>query len=385
MRQIEPSPKRAREMAASTIPSSAKAVVFGATGAIGTALIQILSNDHPSWTIQAVTRRDISKPSGTSSSELLKLPNVEFIQGDPLNRENVLTLTDDCDVMYSCVGFAKYARNYWAKNWPIVASNLLSAAVASSDDDGMNKKKRVRRLVFCDNLYALGPGCNRSPTTTKPVTAGDHSKPAVRAKLRQQFMDHMKAYPGTLVVVGGSDICGPHVTKNSMIGDMFTGAVVDAALSAKKQPTATIAGACDKIHDCCYVRDFAHALATASIHEEAYDSFWICPHSIKNKTLRQVANDIADIAYNGGGSDGHHEHEPAKISVIGTFLMYLLSPFVPFLGEMIEMKDFFQQDYTVDDTDFCTKFGVTATPYHETLAAYVDFYKTHREMPAKAV
>jgi hypothetical protein len=54
----------------------------------------------------------------------------------------------------------------------------------------------------------------------------------------------------------------------------------------------------------------------------------------------------------------------------------LLSPFVPFMGETIEMLPFWKQDYSVDDTDFCKTFHVSATPYEEALKSYIAFYKS---------
>jgi hypothetical protein len=52
------------------------------------------------------------------------------------------------------------------------------------------------------------------------------------------------------------------------------------------------------VHDFCFAPDFARALAVVSANDEnflkAADKFWIYPHStIHNKTLQEIANDIA--------------------------------------------------------------------------------------------
>lgn len=223
-----------------------------------------------------------------------------------------------------------------------------------------------------------------NPNHTTPVNASTKSKPGIRAQIRERFQGHMKDHPGTLTVVGGADFFGPRVTL-SMLGDTFTGKIVDSAVSNKAQPTAIAIGSCDMIHDVCFSEDFSNALAIASVNDNAYDKFWICPHSIHGMTLRQIANAIADITYSqcnnshqaSNNSDTIIQpvaHKAVKFTVMTKWMLYLLSPFIPFLGEMIEMLPFFQNDYTIDDSDFCREFGVTATPYKDALKAYVDFY-----------
>jgi len=56
-------------------------------------------------------------------------------------------------------------------------------------------------------------------------------------------------------------------------------------------------------------------------------------------------------------------------------MVYMLSPFMSFMREMVEMLPFWVNDYTVDDSDFCKAFGAKATPMDESLDALVDFYK----------
>jgi nucleoside-diphosphate-sugar epimerase len=341
---------------------SQNVILFGATGPIGINLIRILSQKYPQWTIHAVSR------SGSDSkvSELIKsYPNVHLVQGDPLNRDSVLTLSQDKNIIYSTLGFARYERKYWAEHWPIVVDNLLAATL----QDENNKKK----LVFCDNLYAYGPTTNISPRNTSVVPPSKKSKPAIRSLLRSKLQSHMNDHPGTVTVVGGADFFGAPVMATSFYGDTLTGQIVDAALSGSKKPSALIIGSPNKIHDGCYTEDSANALSIASVNDTAYDKFWICPHTIKNKTFQQVANDIAAIAYQEttkvDGVVPAIDIPAPKVSmtVMTTWMVYLFSPFMSFMGEMIEMLDFFRKDYTVDDSDFCETFNVQPTPYDEVL------------------
>jgi nucleoside-diphosphate-sugar epimerase len=337
-----------------------KVIVFGSTGAIGTNLVEILSAEHADWEILTVTR----SVKGTSRLASMNLPNVTMVEGDPLDKESVLKLTADCDIVYSCIGLP-YERKYWAKNWPIVIENLLAAIKQDSTNGSMQKK----RLVFCDNLYAYGPGENRSRTSST-IAPSDKSKPAVRAKLREMMVQHMTEYPGTVTSVGGADFFGPHVTTNGFLGDTVTGKIVQGQ-------SALGIGSVSVVHDFCFAPDFARALAVVSANDEnflkAADKFLICPHTIHNKTIQEIANDIA-VKVAAADTTTTTTTKPVSFSVLSKWMLILLSPFVGFLGEILEMLPFWTAPYTVDDSEFASTFGVQATPYDSALQSLVDFY-----------
>jgi nucleoside-diphosphate-sugar epimerase len=326
---------------------SQRAIVFGSTGAIGTSLVEYLSRSHPFWEIKAVSRSNDVK----SRLADMELHNVTMVEGDPLDKIQVQELAAPCDIIYYCVGFHLYETKYWAKHWPAAVDILLSTV------DRTNKK----RIVFCDNLYAYGspkPGETVSIRTTT-VSASLRTKPGIRAGLHYKFEAHMMTYPGTLTVIGAADFFGPHVTANSLLGDEVTGKIVVEITSPK------VVGSCSTVHDFCFAPDFARAMAVASVRDEAYDHFWIAPHSLHGKTMQEIGNEIATLA----------EREiPVKFIVMGKPMLFVLSAITPYLREMIEMLPFWTNNYKVDDSDFCKTFGVEATPSDEALKSLVDFY-----------
>ena len=350
-------------------------IVFGATGAIGTELVQILCADYPHWTILAVTR-DLSKSSRLAS---LQLANVTLVQGDPFEKASVAGLSRDCDLVFCCIGFHKYQAKYWAAHWPTVVQNLLSAVQEANTTQKTTTRRHgwQQRLVFCDNLYAHGAGhataISTSTTSTVPASL-TRGKPHARSWMRQVFARHMKEHAGTLTVVGGSDFFGPHVTDTSFLGDTITGKIVT------NQPALAI-GSVQHIHDFCYAPDFARALATVAVqYDTAYDRFWICPHAIHNKSLQQIANDIAQKIHPNDPKLPTQEQQDTNVSflVLGKYLLYLLSPFMSFAWEMIEMNSFWSMDYRIDDSEFIQTFGVQPTDYDQALQALVDFYQTRQ-------
>jgi nucleoside-diphosphate-sugar epimerase len=324
-----------------------KVVIFGSTGAIGTHLAEYLFKEYPTWEIHAVTRNTDS----SSRLKTMSLPNVQMVPGDPFDKQSVLDLTKDCDVIVGCLGFP-YERKYWAEHWPLTVDNLLAATTAGT---------KKRRLVFCDNLYAYGNPGTKISSQTKSLEASLKSKPCIRATLRQTFSKHMKEHPGTLSIIGGSDFFGPYVTASSFLGDTMTGKIMVTQGTA----TAIAIGSADKVHDFCYVVDFAKALGIACANDTALDKFWICPHTVHGKTLRQIAADVAKQA----------GKPTPKMQVFSGWMVTMLSPFVGFMGEVKEMLDIWNKDYVIDDSEFIQAFNVQPTPYEEALDAYIQFYK----------
>lgn len=320
-------------------------VVFGATGSVGSALIEIIAKHHHDCDILAVSR------SGKVTDRLAFLSTVKMVEGDIETIGSVLELTSkpQVDTVYCCVGFGQqYERKYWADHWPVVVDNLLTAS----------RENPHQKYVFCDSLYAYGPNTNIS-TITETVPPSTKSKPAIRAMIRQTMAAYMKEAPERFVAVGASGFYGPHVTASSMLGDTMTGALVKG-----QNPLAI--GSADKIHDFCFVPDFARALYLVSVSDnaETFGRFWIAPHSIHGKTLREIA---ADIGTKVGTSK--------SIIVIGGWLVSIMGLFVTIMSEMKEMLPFWTNDYTVDDSEFTKVFGMKATPYDDSLQALVNSYK----------
>ena len=307
-----------------------KVAVFGASGSIGTLLLQALRKEHPGWTVVGVSR---SADRGDG-----------WIQGDIFSAASVKECAKDCQILFSCIGFEQYERKYWAEHWPLVVDNLLSAL-----EDG------DRKLVFCDNLYAYGNPKVPITTATPKIASGLHSKPAVRALLHEKFQSH-PAW-NRIAILGASDFFGPGLDQKSFLGDTVTGKIVVGS-------TPLVVGRKDCIHDFGYAPDVARAMVVASTQPEAYGKFWIVPHSVHGSTMQQIVEEIAEL---------HGSTKKPNCTVLGPWMLTLLSPFVGFLGEIKEMLHIWTQDYQVQDSDF---FGMQATPRREALQALVQYYES---------
>ena len=322
--------------------------VYGSTGVIGTELVIQLSEQHPDWTIQAVSR---STASGSRLASL-NLPNVTLVAAGTDSLDQILQTTQDSTVIVCCVGLAKYETKHWADTWPPLLDRLLEAT-----------RNGQKRFVFCDNLYPYGTG-HISPSKDL-VAAGTHSKMAIRTLLRERLQRHMTKHPGTTSSVGAADFFGPHC-NNSFLGLLIVEKVVN-----HQAPLAFG----NRIHDFNFAPDFAAALALAIERPEvASDHFWIAPHSIHGKTLQQITDDVCKAA----------GLPPRKLSVLKPWMVHTLGLFMGIMRAMKDMLGIWTSDYVVDDSDFIEKFGLTATGYDDAIQRTVDFYVQERNAKAKA-
>eukprot|EP00179_Madagascaria_erythrocladioides_P007169 CAMPEP_0198310378 /NCGR_PEP_ID=MMETSP1450-20131203/2486_1 /TAXON_ID=753684 ORGANISM="Madagascaria erythrocladiodes, Strain CCMP3234" /NCGR_SAMPLE_ID=MMETSP1450 /ASSEMBLY_ACC=CAM_ASM_001115 /LENGTH=334 /DNA_ID=CAMNT_0044013203 /DNA_START=83 /DNA_END=1087 /DNA_ORIENTATION=+ len=321
-----------------------KIIVFGATGTIGLALVEMLSATHPSTEICAVSRA-----TGPARGRLAapSLQNVKMVAGEVMNAEEVTGICQGASHVFCTIGFPDYSAKFWSKHWPVAIDNLLQAT-----------KQVGAKFIFADNLYAYGPGTQISPST-KIVPKSNKTKPGVRAIIREKLEAAMAEDPSRVCVVGAADFYGPHATNLSFLGDTGAG-----RLAANLGPMAI--GSADVVHDFCFAPDFARALDVASRNDAAYGKFWICPHAIHGKTIRQILEDL--------NAEKAKPMERVRVQVLGGVVLRVLGLFSSMLGNLVEMQPWWTQDYTVDDSDFIRAFGVEATEYKASLKETMDFF-----------
>ena len=83
-----------------TTTITTRVIVFGSTRAIGTQLVTSLSMQHPTWDIVAVVKR--GSFVGSYSTSFDHLLNVSICYGDSTNKHDVLTLSQNADIVFSC-------------------------------------------------------------------------------------------------------------------------------------------------------------------------------------------------------------------------------------------------------------------------------------------
>ena len=323
-----------------------KWVLFGSTGVCGRAIISQLA-DKPVQLV-AVSRKQRTLDN-TEADEQFPA-NLRFAQGDAKDKHSVDSICKGATVIICAIGLPQYKAEVWAAEWPVMIENITKAAKAEN-----------ALFAFLDNLYSYGPGSISMESPHIDPEIWKKSKPAVRVRVREQLKESGVRF----VTVGAADFFGPSATSLSFLGDSGAGRIV-----ADQKPMAV--GSADHRHDFAYVPDIARAMG-AAIDEALADSadeivgrFWIAPHAIKGRSLRDIYRDMAEIA-----------NKPAlmgKVSTIPAFAIHLLGLVVPFMGEMREMLPWWTKAYEVDDSAFCNRFRMEPTEYKLALKETVQWF-----------
>ncbi|MCH8814625.1 MAG: NAD-dependent epimerase/dehydratase family protein [Chloroflexi bacterium] len=303
-------------------------VVFGASGALGNAVVRELVAQ--SMRVRGVTR------SGNAD-----VPNgVEMIAADALLPERVRAACDGASVIYNCAN-APYTN--WPKEFPPIMQGIIDGASAAG-----------AKLVFGDNLYSYGPV--DGPLTEDLQNAATGRKGRTRTLMADMLMEAHASGKLKAAIGRGSDFYGPRV-MTSAIGDR----VIPAALAGKG---SQVLGNPDTLHTYTYVPDFARALVVLGERDEALGEIWHVPNA-KTITTREMLDIVYELA-------GHE----AKVMAAPKLLLNAISLFNPMVRELKETYYQFDKPFVVDHSKFKRAFGAQVTPHREALTDTIDWYRS---------
>ena len=165
-----------------------------------------------------------------------------------------------------------------------------------------------------------------------------------------------------VAAVRGSDFYGPDV-PNSVISTFGIARLLEGK-------PALIPYDCDFPHDFTYVPDFARAVVDlVDAPDDAYGQAWNVPNA-PTRTLRALLALSAGIA-----------HVPLNVQVVPSWARPIWELLIPPLRELAEMSFQTDRPYLVDTSKFRSRFGWTATPFEDGLAATVAWYRDAAKRP----
>ena len=302
--------------AAMTEPNHFLHVVFGATGAIGGAVVGELLRENRS--VRAVSRSGRA-PQGAQSEA-----------ADAADPPQAAAAAAGASVIYHCAS-PPYTK--WPELFPALTRSILGAAESSG-----------AKLVFADNLYAYGPV--DGPLREDLPALAHGRKGRVRVEMAAELLGAYRDGRARVAIGRASDYYGPHGT-GSVAGETVFGRIL-----AGKKPQWT--GRLDQPHTFHFLPDIARGLLVLADHHEADGQVWHLP-AAGPLTAQQFFDMVAEAA---------GRPVPAHASAASPALLAAAGMFSPLLREMRETAYQFRAPFVIDSSKFDAAFGRLAPTAH---------------------
>ena len=302
-------------------------VVFG-TGQVGRHLIsQLVAQGHH---VIAVNR------SGGG------VRDAQVVAGDATDSSFTTAVCAGADSVTFCLNASSYAG--WATEFPPLQQGVLTGAARAG-----------ARLVVLDNLYAYGPP--RGQRLVETMSARPSSKKsATRAAMTDSLLRAHERGQVEVAIGRASDYFGPGATNTALGENVFGRALTGGVAQVMGNP--------DRLHSYSYTPDVASGLATLATAAGTTGRVWHLPVG-ETRTTRQLIGDIYRLA-------GYR----LRLLAAGRITLTAIGIVKPAMREYRHTLYQFTQPWIVDDSAFCSTFGVRSTPLDEalttTLASYHD-------------
>jgi nucleoside-diphosphate-sugar epimerase len=284
-------------------------VVFGASGAIGSAVVGELT--RAGRQVRAVSRGG-QAPEGA-----------EGVAADVSDRAQAARAAAGAAVIYHC---ANPPYTQWPELFPSLTGSILGAAESTG-----------AKLVFADNLYAYGPV--DGPLREDLPAAARGPKGRIRAEMAANLLAAHREGRARIVIGRASDYYGPHGTRST------AGETVFGRILAGSKPQWT--GRLDQPHTFHYLPDIARGLVLLADRPEADGQVWHLP-AAGPLTAQQFFDLIATAA---------GQPVPVHASIAGPALLAVAGVFSPLLREMRETTYQFRAPFVIDASKFEAAFG----------------------------
>ena len=312
-----------------TQPNHSLHVVFGATGAIGGAVVGELLREGRS--VRAVSRRGRA-PEGAQG-----------VAADAADPPQATAAAASAAVVYHCAS-PPYTK--WPELFPPLTRSILGAAESSG-----------AKLVFADNLYSYGPVDGPLREDLPALARG--RKGRVRAEMAAELLGASRDGRARVAIGRASDYYGPHGTGST------AGETVFGRILAGNRPQWT--GRLDQPHTFHFLSDIARGLLVLADHREADGQVWHLP-AAEPLTAQQFFDMVAGAA---------GRPVPVHASVAGPVLLAVAGIFSPLLREVGETAYQFRAPFVIDSSKFDAAFGrLEPTPHHEAVEQTVAWYRS---------
>ena len=267
-----------------------KALVLGATGGMGSALVWELAERGIEVVAFSRNQEKLQNLYGNQTS-------VSIYAGDAMNREDLKKAAAGVDVIFHAVNLP-YPQ--WAKHQPILLQNILETA-----------KLHQTKVAMVDNIYAYGK--SGGIKVTEEFKKDPHTK---KGKIRLQLENMAKGYGVPLFIAHFPDFYGPHA-ENTLLHYFLQ--------AATQNKRAMFVGSKKVAREYIYTPDGAKAMVELALTDKAYGQNWNIPGSgvITGKEIIDIVKEYTGNTHN--------------VSTVTKTMVRLLGLFDKGMREYVEM------------------------------------------------
>jgi nucleoside-diphosphate-sugar epimerase len=289
--------------------------ILGSGGSIGTDLAKALT--QYTGNIRLVSRNPIK----VNDTDIL-------YAADLTDASQINNAIKGSEVCYVTLGF-EYNIKVWKEKWLRFMTNVVEACL-----------QHKTKLVFFDNVYAIGGDNVRHITENSPISPSS-KKGEIRASVNNLILDEVRKGNLKAIIARAPDFFGPVKKQNSIMMNL----VYDNLVKGKAAQWFSNA---DVVHTMGYTPDLANGTAILGNTEEAFNQVWNLPVDMNALTGREWVRLFAN-----------EMKTPDKVKVLPLWTMKLFGLFVPIMRELSDMMYQFDRPYIFDCSKFINKFNYT--------------------------
>ncbi|MBU9710218.1 NAD-dependent epimerase/dehydratase family protein [Evansella tamaricis] len=298
-----------------------KALVAGATGGMGYALVQEL-------TARGVEVVAFSRGK-TKLEELYNGKSlVTIFPGDALNQHELLAAAEGTDVIFHSVSFP-YPE--WQEKHLACIENMIVAA-----------ETHQAKVVLVDNIYGYGKQSGQPITENAPKEP--HTK---KGKIRLEMENRLKGSGFPVLVVHLPDLYGPNAHSTILY---------ETLKNVVENKKANFVGNPNVAREFLYTIDAAKAIVELATREDTYNRNWNIPSPgpITGEELIAIIREVT----------GYQK----PIRIVSKRMIQFIGLFSPFMRELVEMMYLTETPVLLSGEKYKTEIGpLPRTPYKQGL------------------
>ncbi|KAB2328675.1 SDR family NAD(P)-dependent oxidoreductase [Cytobacillus depressus] len=294
-----------------------KALVLGATGGIGYALVREL------------VERGVEVVAFSRGKEKLHAlyqneSKVFIFSGDALVEKDVIEAADGVDVIFHAVSFP---YEEWKDKHPLCIETIIRAA-----------EKQQTKIALVDNIYAYGR--QSKIEVIEDTKKEPHTK---KGKIRLTIENRLKRSNVPCLIVHMPDLYGPNA-ENTLLHETLKNVVLNKS--------ANFVGDTKVAREFIFTLDGAKAMVELASREDTYNQNWNIPssHPITGEEIIEILR--KEVGYK------------KSIRTVSKAMIRFIGLFQPFMREMVEMMYLTEDPVILSGKKYEEKIGpIPQTPY----------------------